>query len=319
MENLIHCWGCGKEIHATVATCPHCGADQNRSKAGKPWGTGRMVFYSIFSLLIPIAGLGAGIQGLLSSGKRKQGALLLILGIIGALIYVAIAMKPRYVQPDERFLQSELMVRPGISEVGLSVSQFVEILQKVVMDNGKNPQVKGWIKNDNIYTLHVEMKRPVELRFTHVLAPPADGKISVLGPVDGDAGPISAMQFLLTVLAMVPEHPKSPPPNTTTAAPAPPAETPAADRGQSSDLPSIRNESYASAREKMIAAGWQPFHASNADPCENDDPRCKDRPEMEACSGTGAANCRFLWKKGEKIVGICTVGEEASSSDYCGN
>lgn len=208
MDNMMYCWGCGKEIHATAPTCPHCGVDQRRSKSGMPWGTGRMVFYSIFSLLIPIAGLGAGLQGLLSAGKRKQGALLLMLGVIGAVIYTVVAMRPQYVQPDERFLRSELMVRPGISEVGLSVGQFVEALKLAKMDNGRSPELKGWTKNDNEYTLSVVMKQPIELKFTHLLAPPISGKASVLAPIQAGLEELPAMQFLLSVIAMIPEQAK---------------------------------------------------------------------------------------------------------------
>lgn len=219
MDNMIHCWGCGKEIHKTAATCPHCGADQNRAKSGKPWGTGRMAFYSIFSLIIPIAGLGAGIQGLLSSGKRKQGAWLLLLAAIGTAIYLSLLAGPRYVQPNQDFLQSELMVRPGIRDVGFSVGQFTELLKKAVMDNGNHPRIKGWSKDDNVYTLHLEMKQAVELQFTHVLAPPADGKVSVLAPVQGDTGTVPAMQFVLTVIAMVPEQAKPPLPGASSPTP----------------------------------------------------------------------------------------------------
>src|SRR3546814_76300 len=34
LANLIHCWGCGKEVHETASTCPHCGADQKRGTKG---------------------------------------------------------------------------------------------------------------------------------------------------------------------------------------------------------------------------------------------------------------------------------------------
>lgn len=211
MSDMIYCWGCSKEIHNTAATCPHCGADQKHSKSGKPWGLGRMFFYSIFSILIPIAGLGAGIQGLLSSGKRKQGVLLLLLGVVGAGMYSSILMRPQYVQPDERFLNSELQVRLGFREIGLSVGQFSELLQKAVMDDGKNPQVKGWTKKENEYTLHMVMKQPVELTFTHMLQPPLNGQVSLLAPVQMDQGQVPALRFLMSVVAMVPEQRKHKP------------------------------------------------------------------------------------------------------------
>jgi hypothetical protein len=47
------------------------------------------------------------------------------------------------------------------------------------------------------------------------------------------------------------------------------------------------------------------------------DSRCQGRPEMEACAGTGMANCKFLWKKEGKITAICTVGEDAVYDNVC--
>ena len=80
---------------------------------------------------------------------------------------------------------------------------------------------------------------------------------------------------------------------------------------QAADLPQFKKgESYTSVRAKMIKSDWTPFHSSDADACSEGDKRCEGRPEMEACAGTGMANCRFLWKKNGKTTAICTVGEE---------
>jgi len=86
-----------------------------------------------------------------------------------------------------------------------------------------------------------------------------------------------------------------------------------------SDLPRIgKDESYASVRKKMIGAGWTPFHAKDAEKCGQGDARCVGRPEMIMCAGTGMANCKFLWKKNEKLAAICTVGEgEPTFANMC--
>ena len=73
----------------------------------------------------------------------------------------------------------------------------------------------------------------------------------------------------------------------------------------------IENESYSSVRNKMIAAGWQPFHASDAGTCLKEDERCEGRPEMESCTGTGLGNCRFLWIKNGEKASISTIGDNA--------
>ncbi|EIL97930.1 GYF domain-containing protein [Rhodanobacter thiooxydans] len=76
-----------------------------------------------------------------------------------------------------------------------------------------------------------------------------------------------------------------------------------------------KDEPYGDVRTKLLAAGWQPFHANDADTCESGDPRCEGRPEMESCAGTGLANCKFLWKKQSQVLAICTVGEENAVFD----
>lgn len=84
---MVHCRGCGKEIHDTAQTCPQCGAPQQATNmtAQKPWGTGRMIIYSIFSLF-PLIGLIAGIVGVSQSHTRKQGMILLGIAFMSIVI-----------------------------------------------------------------------------------------------------------------------------------------------------------------------------------------------------------------------------------------
>ncbi len=81
-------------------------------------------------------------------------------------------------------------------------------------------------------------------------------------------------------------------------------------------IPPFQNgEPYTDVRTELLAAGWQPFHSSSAETCEDGDPRCQGRPEMYSCAGTGLANCKFLWKKQDKTLAVCTVGEEIAVFD----
>lgn len=50
--SMVFCRGCGKEIHSTAVSCPHCGAAQNTS----PEATGESGWRAITALVL--AGLG---------------------------------------------------------------------------------------------------------------------------------------------------------------------------------------------------------------------------------------------------------------------
>lgn len=62
-----------------------------------------------------------------------------------------------------------------------------------------------------------------------------------------------------------------------------------------------------SVRVKMLKDGWTPARTENADICGSGDSTCDEFPEMENCAGTGVGNCKFLWKRGDKVLAIFTV------------
>mgnify|MGYP003609061086 CR=1 FL=1 len=78
-----------------------------------------------------------------------------------------------------------------------------------------------------------------------------------------------------------------------------------------SDAPSFpKRTPYDEARESLLALGYTPITAPNADQCEANDERCAGRPEMLFCSGTGLARCGFLWKSPRgALYEIGTIGE----------
>src|ERR1041385_5135915 len=86
------------------------------------------------------------------------------------------------------------------------------------------------------------------------------------------------------------------------------AKTVPTDKSAKPSIPRFRQLSpYATARERLLSTGWQPAASPDADKCMEDDARCQGRPEMEACAGTGKANCLFLWRKGDVTVAVSTV------------
>ena len=87
---------------------------------------------------------------------------------------------------------------------------------------------------------------------------------------------------------------------------------------QPNHLPSITEGTpYSDVRDTLLKAGWEPVKLPEADVCSDFDSRCKGRPEMEACAGSGMANCKFSWRKNGVLKRVCTVGEDASFSSYC--
>lgn len=74
--------------------------------------------------------------------------------------------------------------------------------------------------------------------------------------------------------------------------------------------PFARNESYAQVRVVLIRDGWQPVISKDADQCMEGDTRCEGRPEMQTCSGSGLAMCRFRWQRDGQQLAVCTAGEE---------
>lgn len=74
--------------------------------------------------------------------------------------------------------------------------------------------------------------------------------------------------------------------------------------------PFARNDSYAQVREVLMRDGWQPVISKDADQCMEGDARCGGRPEMQTCSGSGLAMCRFGWQRNGQQLTICTTGEE---------
>jgi hypothetical protein len=85
-------------------------------------------------------------------------------------------------------------------------------------------------------------------------------------------------------------------------------------------LPPITELTYAKARKKLLAAGWQPFRTKSFNEAPEDpDLRHGNGPlfwergyvELEACSGTGVGACAFLFRDayGNRLR-VTTEGEE---------
>jgi hypothetical protein len=100
------------------------------------------------------------------------------------------------------FLASFLEARPGISEFGgMTVKQFLDMLDSGLMNDGRRSRILSWSKNDNDYTIRVTGKiGPYNLIFTHDLS--LGGQVSYLHPIDfPDGQELDAWTFIVTVVS----------------------------------------------------------------------------------------------------------------------
>lgn len=79
-------------------------------------------------------------------------------------------------------------------------------------------------------------------------------------------------------------------------------------------LPSLKKSmSYAEAREKILASGWQPsglFQNDVAQNCMSREDVCARYPETVSCSGSGLGLCRFAFRNpNNRTLVVITKGE----------
>lgn len=105
-----------------------------------------------------------------------------------------------YIQPDKQFMKSILDIpeAPGVAMGGGTVEDFVASIKNTQMTNGKTVDVLGWKKEDNVYTLHMKWKDPMELRFVHVLSSPTNGTVSILQAASDAGVAVHPYQFWTT-------------------------------------------------------------------------------------------------------------------------
>ncbi len=78
---------------------------------------------------------------------------------------------------------------------------------------------------------------------------------------------------------------------------------------QPNALPKIAKDTdYAAARKTLSAQGFAPERLPDAAACEKDDPRCF--PETFSCAGTGLAACLHVWRRGNSVIEVRTIGEQ---------
>src|SRR5918994_3488354 len=91
-------------------------------------------------------------------------------------------------------------------------------------------------------------------------------------------------------------------------------------------LPAVTELTYAKARKRLLAAGWQPLRTKSFNEAETDPDISygngrlfwrRGYVEVESCSGTSVAACAFLFKDayGNRLR-VTTAGEELPKAKY---
>jgi hypothetical protein len=109
--------------------------------------------------------------------------------------------------PSPDFLDSKLIVRPGIDDLGsTTVRQFVDVLTRVQKPNGGTTELLGWEKTASGYTLRAKIASEFDLNFQWSKAE----KIALLQDASLDNGEsVPGMQFYMLVAGM-PKVPVAP-------------------------------------------------------------------------------------------------------------
>ena len=90
----MFCRHCGKEIADDAVICIGCGKEVRplRRLEGKKWSGGILALLIIAAIFIPFAGIIGGIVGITQEAKKRQGILLLVIGIIVPVIGILSAL-----------------------------------------------------------------------------------------------------------------------------------------------------------------------------------------------------------------------------------
>lgn len=95
------------------------------------------------------------------------------------------------------FLNSKITSRAGIDEGGVTVNEYVDLLQKISLLDGSTPRLLGWAHNGNrhVATFKV-MRNSLTLTFEHDLSTSSRSEYSVLHPVRVNGQDMHPAHFL---------------------------------------------------------------------------------------------------------------------------
>nr|WP_314708072.1 hypothetical protein [uncultured Comamonas sp.] len=105
-------------------------------------------------------------------------------------------------KPDDAFLDSWMILRPGVDDAHTTVRQYVDMLASRTQNNGTPVKITRWERTNAGYTLYLQSNVPVEMPFTWS----QQQKVALLQYVEAEGDRVAALPFYMLSLSM-PAHP----------------------------------------------------------------------------------------------------------------
>lgn len=95
-----------------------------------------------------------------------------------------------YVTPDDSFLLTEVIVRPGISDLGIDAQQLANLMARVPIASGGFQKVNGWTKTTTGYRLHMDGHQ------SYYIDLEKSGSFLIMKPIKIAGQEVSALAFM---------------------------------------------------------------------------------------------------------------------------
>lgn len=96
-------------------------------------------------------------------------------------------------KPDDAFLDSHMLVRPGVDDAHTTVRQYVDFLETRSQTDGTPVKIMRWEHTKEGYTLYLQSNVPVEMPFTWS----RQEKMALLQYVEAEGNRVPALPFYM--------------------------------------------------------------------------------------------------------------------------
>lgn len=210
-------------------------------------------------------------------------------------------------KPDDAFLDSAMILRPGVDDAHTTVREYVDMLASRSQTDGTPVKITRWERTNAGYTLYLQSNVPVEMPFTWS----PQEKLALLQYVQAEGNRVPALPFYMLSLSM-PAHPskvakaqelQSKASPSTSAPPATPASTVGA------TTPEAPSASQAEMDAESEGVPSDPAPAATPAPI----PQTKPQAQPAPAATSQAAEVPNLCAPDETPVFACSTGKKRAS------